>query len=52
MTITGRRTASVSVLILAAVLTVGAPGPAQAQDGKVGLYAGYAFLRTDEGNYG
>jgi hypothetical protein len=51
MTITGRRTASVSVLLLAAVLTVGAPGPAQAQDGKVGLYAGYAFLKTDEGNF-
>ncbi len=51
MTITDRRTASISALLLAAVLAGLAPGPAQAQDRKVGLYAGYAFLKTDEVNF-
>lgn len=38
-----------SALLLAAALLSGA-SPAAAQDKRVSLYAGYAYLRTDDGN--
>ena len=38
-----------SSLLLATALLSGA-SPSEAQDKKVSLYAGYAYLRTDDGN--
>lgn len=48
MNIKTRVTSQAAALALAAVLLGAAP--AQAQDQKVGLYAGYAFLKSDDGN--
>jgi hypothetical protein len=51
MKTTGRRTPRLQALLLAASLAGATSGQAQAQDRKVGLYGGYAFLKTDDGNF-
>lgn len=46
----GRRNLSLRALLVAATLAGLAPAPARAQDRGVSLYAGFAFLKADEGN--
>ncbi|MBK5257860.1 MAG: outer membrane beta-barrel protein [Vicinamibacteria bacterium] len=48
MKVMGRLTSCAATLVLGAMIL--SATPVEAQEGKLGLYAGYAFLKIDEGN--